>query len=284
MKKTCIIAAYFGDLPYYFPLWEESAQANPEINWLIFTDKEKSREDKNIKYVNTTLKDISKLASKKLDEEINLKKPYKICDLRPAFAVVFDEYLKGYDFWGHCDLDVIWGDIKKFLGMSYVWENDIITADRRRLCGPFCLFKNEEKTNSIYKQIDKYIEGLNSENPGILDELEFKPVKEKGRCDQTLNVEKFKIFCGHEYPKDFITLQRYSSERTPAYWNSGSLFVEKYFKSVVANKNSFYGFGAETMLLHVRPWHYVDLEYKSIYHKDESKEILEKWKTKEKKS
>ena len=241
MKKTCIIAAYFGNLPYYFPLWKESAQANPEIDWLIFTDKEKAREDKNIKYVNCTLKDISELASKKLNEKIDLKKPYKICDLRPSFPIVFDEYLKDYEYWGHCDLDIIWGDIKKFLGMNYIWDYDIISADCRRLCGPFCLFKNNEKTNLIYKKIDNYIDGLNNESPCILDELEFKPVSEKGRCEQTLDTKKFKIFCGHEYSDHFITLQRYSSERTPAYWSRGSLFVEKYFKPLVVNKHNFCG-------------------------------------------
>ena len=39
MKKTVIIATYFGELPYYHSLWEKSAWANPEINWLVFTDQ-----------------------------------------------------------------------------------------------------------------------------------------------------------------------------------------------------------------------------------------------------
>ena len=36
-------------------------------------------------------------------------------DLRPAYGVLFEEYLDGYDFWGHCDLDVLFGRIRDHL-------------------------------------------------------------------------------------------------------------------------------------------------------------------------
>lgn len=277
MKKTCLIAVYFGDFPYYFPLFKESCYKNNEIQWIIFNDSTTNKEENNIKYVNISLENLSELASKYLRTKIDLKRPYKVCDLRPIFPIIFEEYIKGYDFWGHCDIDVIWGDISKFLNYDYVWKNDIITADRRRICGPFSLFKVSDKMKYLYKDIENYSKILNSENSGIIDELEFHAVNEPNRCTQTIDITKYKIFCGHAVFGDFVSLQRYSTERTPAYWKNGKLFIEKYFKNLVVDGNDFHGFGAETMMLHVRKWHYVDCEKKSIHHKNEDVDILKKW-------
>jgi hypothetical protein len=277
VKSSLVISAYFGKLPYYFPLWRKTAKFNRDINWLVFTDKIASKIDGNIQYVFTSLKEIEEIASDKLKSKIKLSRPYKICDLRPSFPLIFQEYIKDYEYWGHCDIDVIWGNFKKFLNHDYIWDSDIITADRRRVCGPFTLFKNEEKTNTLYKNIDNYIEKVNSSHPSILDEMEFSEIKEEGRSKEFINKNNFKIFRGHEFEDQIICLQRYSSNRVPAYWNNGSLFIEKYFRNLVVEGNDFFGFGSQTMLLHVRPWLYVDLDKNSIHHKDETKEINKNW-------
>jgi len=277
MKKTRIIAVYFGSFPYYFSLFKESCFKNKNFEWLIFNDSVGDKREKNIKYVRTSLKELSELASEALSCKIDLKEPYKVCDLRPIFPIVFSDYIKGYEFWGHCDLDVIWGDMGKFLDYEFPWENDIISADRRRVCGPFSLFKISDQMKYLYKDIDDYIDILNSEESGIIDELEFNQVNEPKRCTQTIDTKKYKVFCGHDISGKFISLQRYSTDRAPAYWKSGKLFIEKYFKNLVVDGNNFHGFGAETMMLHVRKWHYVDCKKKSIHHKDESVDIYKQW-------
>ena len=277
MKSTCIISPYFGEFPYYFSLWKDSAQANPDINWLIFTDQEKSHKDKNIEYVNFSLNQLNDLASKKLNTKVEIKQPYKICDLRLAFPVVFDDYLKNFEFWGHCDLDVVWGDMEKFLGMDYVWKHDIISADHRGICGPFSLFKNAKKTNYIWKSCKNYIKILNDDKyeGNLVDEISFVRLLE---FDPSLL-----LFGGHSYSfgHKLICLQKYNNsidkDRTPAYWHKGKLFIEPLFEQLVVKQKNFHGFGAETMLLHARSWHYVDVESQSIHHKDDSKEILKKW-------
>jgi len=271
MKKTLLIVPYFGEFPYYFSLWKESAKANPDIDWIIFTDQEKSHKDKNIEFVNFSLDKLNKLASAKLNIKVEIKKSYKICDLRMAFSIVFQDYLKGYYFWGHCDLDIIWGNIKKFLDYSYVWDYDIISADRKHLCGPFCIYKNQSKTNNIWKNFEDYENVLkDDEYEGYLyDEISNERILE---FDNSI-----KIFNGHKVFGDLITLQRYSTERVPAYWKEGNLFIEKYFKQAVVLNKNMHGFGAESMMLHVRRWHYVNTKLKSIHHKNESKEIYKEW-------
>ncbi len=63
---------------------------------------------------------------------VSIPRPYKLVDFRPAFGELFSEYLLQYDFWGHCDLDVIFGDIRAFV------TNDI-TLNYDKLLTRSCL-------------------------------------------------------------------------------------------------------------------------------------------------
>ena len=50
-----------------------------------------------------------------VDFEIVLNEPYDLCDFKVAYGEIFQEYLEPYDFWGFCDCDLIYGDIRHFL-------------------------------------------------------------------------------------------------------------------------------------------------------------------------
>ena len=56
MKSIVLVSVYFGELPYYFSLFKESANYNKDVNWIIFTDVEETHEEENIKFINFTLK------------------------------------------------------------------------------------------------------------------------------------------------------------------------------------------------------------------------------------
>ncbi len=77
-----------------------------------------------------------------------MPQPYKLCDFRPAYGEIFQEYIKGYDFWGHCDNDQIFGDIRHFI------TDDILDRyDRILFCGHFTLYKNTPEVNQVYKKV-----------------------------------------------------------------------------------------------------------------------------------
>ena len=44
-----------------------------------------------------------------------LHKPYKLCDYRICYGAVFQDFIKNYDFWGFCDIDLLWGNIRTFI-------------------------------------------------------------------------------------------------------------------------------------------------------------------------
>ena len=115
--SVALILPYFGKFPNYFPLWLKSAGANPSFTFMIFTDIDMSGYDipHNVHVHSMTLEGIRKRAAKYLDFEPVLNTPYKLCDYRPMYGLIFEDYLSGYDFWGFCDCDLIWGDMSKFI-------------------------------------------------------------------------------------------------------------------------------------------------------------------------
>ena len=112
MKRIIVIFPHFGKLPPQYNMWRASALYNPSINFLFFTDCEVEPEE-NIIVHKMSFDDFKNMVQEKFDFPIELDRPYKICDYRPAFAYILSDYVKGYDFWGWGDLDVVYGDIDR---------------------------------------------------------------------------------------------------------------------------------------------------------------------------
>ena len=146
MSSICIIACYFGKLPEYFKFWYRSCLRNKTINFLLITDQLNDMVDYNIRIIHMKIDQLEKLAQRKLKMEgIWLKKPYKICDFRPAFGVIFEDFLEGYDFWGHCDIDQIFGRIRKFITDDILNEYEKINKN-----GHLTLYKNTKRINTLF--------------------------------------------------------------------------------------------------------------------------------------
>lgn len=149
MKKIIIISIYIGTLPDSYFFWLESCKQNKNIDWLIISDKLNSIEEKfsNIKVINYTLDDLKKLIEKKLGINIILDKPYKLCDYKPVYGLIFEEYIKRYDFWGHCDMDMIFGNIENFI------NDDILKRYSKILKnGHLVLYKNNKNINRMFQE------------------------------------------------------------------------------------------------------------------------------------
>src|ERR1022692_4075401 len=127
MHKICIIAFYIGKLPDCFSYFISSCEYNPTIDFIVFTDTITQVQKKNnVQLVPLTLADFNLLASLKLNLSMNTQSGWKINELKPAFGVIFNEYLTSYDFWGWCDIDLIWGNLRNFLTDELLVHYDVI--------------------------------------------------------------------------------------------------------------------------------------------------------------
>jgi len=108
MKKLALINVFMGDFPWFFDYFIKSCSHNPSVDFFVFCDKPYGKEiPKNVKLLNLTIEQFNVLASSKLKLNISIKNAYKLCDFKPAYGLIFSEYLIGYDFWGMCDIDII---------------------------------------------------------------------------------------------------------------------------------------------------------------------------------
>lgn len=146
MKKIAFIIPYFGKLKNYFQLFLESCKYNETIDWIIFTDDHFDyKYPKNVHVNYCTFNEIREKFIKKFNFKISLDKPYKLCDYKPTYGYVFSEYLSEYDFWGFCDIDLIWGDIRQFYT-----EELLDKFDKIGFYGHSTIFRNNEYINKLF--------------------------------------------------------------------------------------------------------------------------------------
>jgi hypothetical protein len=157
MNKIILINCYFGKLPWYFNLFLKSCETNPTIDFLFFLNEEVIGEvPKNVKIIDFTLSKFNFLATEKLNLIINIINGYKLCDLKPAYGVIFQSYLVNYDFWGICDIDLVFGRIREFMTEDLLNNYDVISVKDSFPSGYFLLFKNKDEINNLFKKSKDY--------------------------------------------------------------------------------------------------------------------------------
>jgi len=93
--------------------------------------------------------------------------PYVMVEFKPAFGHIFEEYLKGYSHWGYADLDMMIGDLERWISADEFNEYDIVTygfGDQNRLYlrGQFTFHRNDpEKVNQLWRGCD-YLSHMDS--------------------------------------------------------------------------------------------------------------------------
>lgn len=147
MKSIVIIIPFFGTLSNTFKFWYQSALNNPTINFLLFTDCCISNA-KNIKVIECSFNKFIHDIQSKFDFKINISAPYKLCDFKPAYGDIFQEYIRNYDFWGFGDVDLVYGDIRYFITEDKLNTYDIISG-----WGHLTLYRNNQYCNNFYKKI-----------------------------------------------------------------------------------------------------------------------------------
>lgn len=143
--KIIITNIYFGKKPQYFDLFLMSCAANKRFDFIFFTDFDFDKQYPNIRHVKLSWKEIRELFQSKFDFEISLTSPYKLCDYRPAYGHIFSSYFDGYDWWGHCDFDMIFGNLSPVFDIAE--SGQFVKIFRR---GHLSLYKNTDSINSVY--------------------------------------------------------------------------------------------------------------------------------------
>lgn len=147
MNDICLIIPYFGTFPRWMPLFIKSCIYNSTIDFLIITDDSTFMDPdaQNIRVVRMSFPQMQELIKAKLGKEARCPRPYKLCDYRPCFGVIFEQYLSSYEYWGHCDIDTILGDIR-----GTVEKLGYKKYDRLFTHGHFVLYRKDRADGQLY--------------------------------------------------------------------------------------------------------------------------------------
>ena len=127
----------------------------------------------NVKLIHYTIDQFKADATKALEFEVVVGHGYKLCDFKPAYGCIFKNLIKGYDFWGYCDIDIIFGNIRNFMTCEILNEYDVISARHDYLTGCFALYRNNIEMRELFKESKDYIRIFTSSENFFFDETNF---------------------------------------------------------------------------------------------------------------
>lgn len=166
--KYVVFCPYFGKLPVNFNFWLNSCSFNKDFKFIIFTDNcIRLKIPSNVCIISISFDKFRKKIQDKFDFKISLETPYKLCDYKVTYGYVFSEYLDDCLYWGACDMDLIFGDLSKFMPTKLY--------DKISHKGHFMLMKNDSVINKAFMNTTSskvnYIDILSSNIHFASDEI-----------------------------------------------------------------------------------------------------------------
>ena len=156
MYKVGIVLCYLGGhLHGYFDKFLIGCKYNPTIDWLLFTDDHTQMDyPENVKVHYTTLDEMRERVHTALDREICIDTPRGLCNYKVMYGKIFEEELKPYDFWGFCDCDLVFGNLRKF------FTDDIFEKyGKIGIYGHLTLMRNDEFHRMVWKDAAEAFKG-----------------------------------------------------------------------------------------------------------------------------
>lgn len=153
-NQIALIVVYFGQIPHFIRLFLKGCQYNSNVDFWFFTNWDWSSLEvmPNIKNIPFTLDQFNRLATQKCGVKIDIKRAYKLCDLKPAWPHIFEDYVDNYQYVGYCDIDLIFGSIGSFFTDQIRNSADLFTITTGYLSGALTIFKNTEKMRRLYQR------------------------------------------------------------------------------------------------------------------------------------
>jgi hypothetical protein len=171
--KICIVIAYYGKWPVYLPVFLKGCEDNKAIiDVILITDIDDPNVSfpSNVKTVNYSLDQIAKRVETSFSIKTSNFRPYKMCDLKPAYGHLFPELIEGYDFWGFGDIDLIYGNLRRYFTDRILTKYEIMTFRDEWISGALTVLKNTEKINTLFMRSKDYLSIFSSPINHAFDE------------------------------------------------------------------------------------------------------------------
>jgi len=224
MVSVGIIIPYYGKLPVYFRLFLKGLENNRGIlNVILFTDLPliDYRLPDNLIVYNMSFKELKVLIEHKTSIPINMDSYYKLCDIKPSYGLVFEDYIKDYAFWGFGDLDVIYGDLEKLINQESLLKYDAIIGRKKWVSGCMAIFRNNDFMRKLFLK-SKDVEV-------VFNNQDYLGFDEVSMC--WTEVRKSEDPCKVNYPIQNFTFLLFNEVKNGIYLNNHDFYRESIVKN-----------------------------------------------------
>lgn len=224
-----LIVPYFGKWPEWFDYFLKSCTENKTINWLFYTDCPVPDYNlDNIIFKSISFEQYKNKVSSKLGIKFNPVSLYKLCDLKPALGHIHEDEIKEYDFWGVSDIDLVYGNLRRYFTVERLSAYDFHSTHKRRVSGHLFLAKNNKKMREAFMHIKNWQALLSDQKHYALDEGAFSRLFIRHKNLPTTLSDFFAKFNSWARLSDFT--EAYSTPNGRVAWRDGSFeFPEKWF-------------------------------------------------------
>lgn len=156
--RIALVMPYYGKLPTYFNFFLRSLEGM-NFDVLFFSDLKVERSPENFKLFEMTFDAFKRLAAEKIGIPVRLDSPKRLCDFRPMYGKIFEDYLTGYDYWAFGDCDLVYGrQFPKEVADAVASGCDLFTLHKHYIAGPFCMIRNDARMNNLWQSADNWRE------------------------------------------------------------------------------------------------------------------------------
>lgn len=167
MLTKLMIIPWFGELPPWFEHWQENFSRLKKYGYDLLmprsVDEFKQRAKDKLGIENCPVKEGTG----------------KVHDYRLSFGKLYEDELKGYDFYGHTDLDCVYGRVDKYATEALLQSVDIHSNHHNYICGPWTLYRNVDKVNNLFYEYPRWKEELEAERISGWGEVEYSQIVDK---------------------------------------------------------------------------------------------------------
>jgi len=158
--KKVLIMPFFGNLPEWFDKYEVPNGYDFLLDTDIESFKERVRRKLGIEYTGTW----------------GSGKPW---DFRCALGILYEDEIKDYDWWGHVDLDVVFGDVDKWVTDEFLENLAVHSNHHSYVNGCWTLYRNTPIVNNLFKSYPQWKEKMQGSEPNGWIEEEYSRTLEK---------------------------------------------------------------------------------------------------------
>lgn len=164
-----------------------------------------------------------------------------VSDYYPAYGQIFQDYIRGFQFWAHTNWDMVYGRLDHYIPDETLENCDIWTDDVGAINGILTIYRNRWSINNLFRYVPNWKESFVTHEATGFDEIQMT------RALKTITEEtNARILCPPYFPFHSYDRLIQHQPKPNIYFEKDGALIERFEDSRAAR--GFYG--REIMTFH----------------------------------